>query len=545
METGTINDTRNHADSDQSQNVEDMNAEMNDLRSQVEAIQKSYAVVEYNMDGTVISANRIYLDCIGYSMREIKGLHHSILIDSSQQEDQKYTDFWNNLNKGIPQAGEFRRKDKSGQDVWLDSVYNVVADTDGKPYKVIEYSRDITEARMRSSDHYGQVEAINRSQAVMEFNLDGTIITANDLFLELTGYSLSEVQGQHHSIFVPQEIKTSQTYREFWQQLNAGEFQSGDFKYLTKSGDDLWIRATYNPILDCDSRPMKVVEYASDITANKKLNEGLRWTMAEVEDNSQTLAASAEELSATAQQMTGNCQETAAQANAVAESSSRVSKNVEQVALSVEEMKAAAKEIAQNAAEAARVGTDAVSVAEKTTLTVNRLGESSVQIGNVIKVITSIAQQTNLLALNATIEAARAGEAGKGFAVVANEVKELAKQTATATEDISQKIGSIQAETKAVVDSIRDISDIINQVNDIQNTIATAVEEQTATINGIASNASEGAKGSQAISKNIRSVSEAARSTTEGANNSLNAAHELARLATSLKSIVEVYTKAD
>ncbi len=202
-------------------------------------------------------------------------------------------------------------------------------------------------------------------------------------------------------------------------------------------------------------------------------------------------------------------------------------------------MSAAAKEIAENAACAAKVGAQAVDVANQTSKTVNILGESSVEIGKVIKVITSIAQQTNLLALNATIEAARAGEAGKGFAVVANEVKELAKQTASATEEISQKIETIQHDTTAAVNAIGEIGGIINQINDIQNTIASAVEEQTATTNEIARNAAEAAQGSQEISRNITSVSQAAQNTTVGAANSLNAASELARLSSDLKSLVD------
>jgi methyl-accepting chemotaxis protein len=202
-------------------------------------------------------------------------------------------------------------------------------------------------------------------------------------------------------------------------------------------------------------------------------------------------------------------------------------------------MSASVKEIAKNANDAARVATSAVKVAEDTNRTVAKLGESSVQIGKVIKVITSIAQQTNLLALNATIEAARAGEAGKGFAVVANEVKELAKQTAVATEDISGKIEAIQSDTKSAVSAIAEIAKVIGQINDISNTIASAVEEQSATTNEIARNATEAAKGSVDISKNITSVSTAAKSTTEGANNTLAAAQELARLSAALKAVVD------
>jgi methyl-accepting chemotaxis protein len=265
----------------------------------------------------------------------------------------------------------------------------------------------------------------------------------------------------------------------------------------------------------------------------------LKVTLDSVGSTAQSLASASEELSAVAQQMSSNSEETSAQSNVVAAASEQVSKNVATVATSAEEMSASVKEIAKNANDAARVATSAVKVAEDTNKTVAKLGESSIEIGKVIKVITSIAQQTNLLALNATIEAARAGEAGKGFAVVANEVKELAKQTAAATEDISGKIEAIQGDTKRAVTAIAEIAKVIGQINDISNTIASAVEEQSATTNEIARNATEAAKGSTEISKNITNVSTAAKSTTEGANNTLSAAQELAKLSATLKTIVD------
>ena len=245
----------------------------------------------------------------------------------------------------------------------------------------------------------------------------------------------------------------------------------------------------------------------------------LRGSVGNIAQTAQALASSAAELTAVSQQMAANAEETATQANVASAAAEQVSKNVTTVATGAEEMGASIKEIAKNANEAAKVATSAVKVAEKTNATVAKLGESSAEIGNVIKVITSIAQQTNLLALNATIEAARAGEAGKGFAVVANEVKELAKQTAKATEDISRKIEAIQGDTKGAVEAIDQIGKIINQINDIQNTIASAVEEQTATTSEISRNVAEAAKGSNEIAQNITGVAQAARSTTEGASN--------------------------
>jgi len=266
--------------------------------------------------------------------------------------------------------------------------------------------------------------------------------------------------------------------------------------------------------------------------------EKIQNTVRVIGNNIQSLAGSAEQLTAVSQQMSSNSEETATQANVVSAASEQVSKNVQTVAAGAEEMSASIKEIAKNTSDAARVAQEAVEVAEKTNQTISKLGESSTEIGNVIKVITSIAEQTNLLALNATIEAARAGEAGKGFAVVANEVKELAKQTGQATENISLKISTIQHDTREAVETIQQIGGIINQINDIANTIASAVEEQSVTTNEMARNVEEAAKGSNEIVQNITGVAQAAQSTASGATQTQAAAQELARLAAELQNVI-------
>ncbi len=272
--------------------------------------------------------------------------------------------------------------------------------------------------------------------------------------------------------------------------------------------------------------------------ATNKTADTLRASMEMLGDNVQSLSSAAEELTATSQQMSANAEETSAQTKVVSAATLSVSQNLQTVATGAEEMGASIKEIAKNATEAAKVATSAVKVAETANATVSKLGDSSTEIGQVIKVITSIAQQTNLLALNATIEAARAGEAGKGFAVVANEVKELAKETAKATEDISRKIEAIQTDTKAAVDAIGTISEVINQINGISNTIATAVEEQNATTNEMARNVGEAARGSGEITSNISGVAEAAASTSRGADDTQKAAQGLVETSKVLSDLV-------
>jgi len=279
-----------------------------------------------------------------------------------------------------------------------------------------------------------------------------------------------------------------------------------------------------------------------DLAANiNMMQKNLQEIIGSLSQNAERVATASEEFSATSQQISANSEETTAQANTVSTATDQVSQNLATVATGAEEMSVTIKDIAKNSGEAARIAGEAVKTAQDTNATVAKLGESSAEIGQVIKVITSIAQQTNLLALNATIEAARAGEAGKGFAVVANEVKELAKQTAKATEDISQKINAIQTDTKGAVEAIETIAKVITQINDFTNTIATAVEEQSATTNEMSRNVGEASKGSVQISENVKGMAQAAQSTSSSAHDSQKAAQQLAVMSTELRGLVEQF----
>jgi methyl-accepting chemotaxis protein len=472
-------------------------------------------------------------------LEEVRGQHHRLFVDPAFTASPAYVQFWNDLNAGQSKVDTFKRITKDGRDVWMQAAYTPVKDEMGRVVKVVKIATDITAAKVEAMNNERQLGEANRIQAVIEFDANGTVLNANDNFLACLGYRLDEIKGQHHRMFVDPAYAGSAAFNQFWADLRAGKFHTSEYKRFGKGGKEVWIRASYNPRVDASGKVTRVVKLATDITSQKNAEDSLALTVKQVAHNAQSVASAAEELSATAQQLSSNSEETTAQAGVAAAASEQISKNVGTVATSAEEMNASVREIAKNASQAARVASEAVHVAQATNQTVSKLGESSLEIGKVIKVITSIAQQTNLLALNATIEAARAGEAGKGFAVVANEVKELAKQTATATEDISRKIEAIQTDTKSAVGAIDQIGQIISQINDLQNTIASAVEEQTATTNEIARNASEAARGPDEIARNVTSVSQAARSTSEGAANTLNAAAELAKLAAELQQVVE------
>lgn len=500
---------------------------------QVAALHRSQAVIEFDLDGTIRSANENFLEAVGYTINEIKGKHHRIFVDPEYANSSDYKAFWKKLAKGEFDAGEYKRIGKGGREIWIQASYNPIFDDAGNPVSVIKFATDITKQKLQNADYQGQIAAISKSQAVIEFAMDGTILTANENFLKTLGYSLSEIKGKHHSMFAEENYKKSHEYTEFWEKLRRGEYDAGQYKRFGRNNKEIWIQASYNPILNADGKPFKVVKYATDITAQVMVRN-------EIGVTATSLAAASEELTAISQQIAASAEETASQSTVVSNSSEQVSKNVQTVETATAEMGVSIRDIARSANESAAVATNAVEMTKSTNEIVSKLGVSSSEIGKVVKVITSIAEQTNLLALNATIEAARAGEAGRGFAVVANEVKELAKETARATGEIGQKIAAIQSDTQAAITAIGGISEIINKVNDLSNTIAGAVEEQTATTNEISRNVSQAANSTKEITENIGAVAQAALSTSSGVSQAQMAATQLAEMAATLKNLANM-----
>jgi methyl-accepting chemotaxis protein len=237
--------------------------------AQATAISRSQAVIEFNMDGTIVTANENFLKALGYPLSEIQGRHHSMFVDPSERESVGYREFWASLNRGEYQAAEYKRVGKDGKEIWIQASYNPILDSRGKPAKVIKFATDITAQKIRSMENLGKIAAMDRSQAVIEFNMDGTIVTANENFLNAVGYALGEVQGRHHSMFVEPSERESVAYREFWASLNRGEYQAAEYKRFGKGGKEVWILATYNPILNEKGKPFKVVKFATEVTAQK------------------------------------------------------------------------------------------------------------------------------------------------------------------------------------------------------------------------------------------------------------------------------------
>ncbi|MEJ8473893.1 methyl-accepting chemotaxis protein [Roseibium algae] len=349
--------------------------------------------------------------------------------------------------------------------------------------------------RLMNIEYAGKIEALGRSQAVIEFEMDGTILDANDNFLNALGYRKGEVEGKHHSMFVDPAFRSSAEYAGFWEKLRAGEFQQSEFKRIRKDGSDVWIQATYNPIFDSSGKPVKVVKFATDITS--EINE--RQRRADVQSG---IDADLNEIAAT-------LSTTAEQATNSASTSEQTAGSVQTVAAAVEELVASIQEISRQVNSAMEVSQKAVGEAAKSSQIMTGLSEDAKTIGNVIELIDNIANQTNLLALNATIEAARAGEAGKGFAVVASEVKSLASQTSKATEDISSQIESVQSTTADAVVAIGAVMDIIEKINDISTNISAGVEEQTVVTREISTNMQTASHGVEMVTSSAQVISSA------------------------------------
>jgi methyl-accepting chemotaxis protein len=430
------------------------------------ALDKSQAIIHFRPDGTILWANNNFLNAVGYTAGEIQGKHHSIFVEPSYASSQDYKNFWQALGSGKFQAAEYKRFGKNGKEIWIQASYNPLIDKKGKVIKIVKYATDITEQTLLNADYKGQIEAIGKSQAVITFNLNGIISWANENFLNAVGYTLDEIKGKHHRMFVDSEFAQSGEYMDFWSSLARGEFQAAEYKRFGKNGKQIWIQASYNPIFDPSGKPFKVVKYATDTTAQVHARAEKNRIGGMVDQNLGSIANAVDNASR--------------QTTNAATASTQAATTVQTIAAAAEELNSSIQEIAESMARSKSSVEKAMTLTEKADQSTQDLSKAANQMNGIVNIIQDIANQINLLALNATIESARAGEAGKGFAVVASEVKNLAGQVAQATDKISSEITGMQNVAGDVVTSLVSIKEAIESIEEGVSGVASAIEEQTA-----------------------------------------------------------------
>ncbi|WP_341520301.1 methyl-accepting chemotaxis protein [Pseudomonas sp. G.S.17] len=380
-------------------------AEVVEFKGLIAALERSMAVVEFDLTGKVLRANDNFLKTMGYREDELLSKSHQDFCSPNLTRSREYSEFWAQLRAGKFVSGTFQRVTGKGQNIWLEASYNPVTDERGKVLKVVKYALDVTAKMSQEAETRSKLAALDRAMAVVEFDLSGNVLVANDNFLKVMGYGAAELKGKQHRLFCEPSLVNSAEYTDFWRRLNAGEFFSGQFKRLAKNGRVVWLEASYNPVYDADGKLYKIVKFASDISDRVEKFE------ADSRGASRAYHISAE-------------------TEKVAEHGAEV---IQQTAREM-------RQIADNIGASARL--------------VGQLGARSEQITAIVNTIRGIADQTNLLALNAAIEAARAGDQGRGFAVVADEVRQLAGRTSRSTAEIAEMIGMILTETRDAVASM-------------------------------------------------------------------------------------------
>jgi len=498
---------------------------LQELEAKFEAIDKSMAIIEFNVDGSIIVANDNFLMTLGYTIGEIQGKHHSMFCDPGYVNSLEYKQFWQKLGRGELEAGQFKRLAKDGTEVWIEASYNPIFGQDGKISKVVKFATDVTE--MKRLSQMAQMVDLSPVNTLLS-TPEGKLVYMNERS-RTTLKQLEHLLPEKVDRIVGQSIDMFHKNPEHQLRI-IKDPKNLPMKSKIKLGEET-LDLLVSPVMDTDGSYIGPMGTWEVITQKVTLVQ-------ELTTAAQHLSAAAEELSASASQMNSSSEATSGQSTQASASAEEVSKGVETVATNTEEMLASIKEIARNANEASTMSNSTRDQAQGTNTIIQKLGDSSLEIGNVIKVISSIAQQTNLLALNATIEAARAGDAGRGFAVVANEVKELAKQTAIATEDITQKIGAIQSDSEGAVNAIGEIGGSIDKLNSIAGAIAASVEEQLATTNEVARVVQDSNEGVKNITESIVKVSAAATETSVGATQVLEASKGLQSLADTLQELV-------
>lgn len=535
------------------------------------SIRRWQAVIEFDLDGKIIEANDLFLQAVGYHRSEVIGQHHSMFVPPEERATEAYRSFWQDLSVGKAFQAQFARVAKSGKRVWLQATYTPICGTDGKrPFKVIKYANDITDIKEAVSNAEGQLAAIRKAQAVIEFDLTGKVLDANENFLRALGYTIGEVKGQHHSMFVQPFERDTEAYARFWQKLACGEYDENQYLRIGKGGRKVWIQASYNPILDSLGKPYKVVKYATDITASKLATAALETAVEQT--RSVIVATQAKDLtqrvprdgksgeigelcnginelldtfSNVIQTVTGISERISAGSRRIGSDSKDLAQRTEEQAASLEETAATTEELAasvkqsfERAREAAELGTAANGVANRggaivgdAVIAMERIEKASDDIGKIIRVIDDIAFQTNLLALNAAVEAARAGDAGKGFAVVASEVRTLAQRSSEAANDIKKLITNSTAEVAGGVRLVQQAGSALGEIVTSSTSVSAALDE-------IKSASREQANGIEEVAKVVAHMDEMTQRNSSMADQSASVAAELQLATDSLQGLV-------
>ncbi|THV22428.1 methyl-accepting chemotaxis protein [Peteryoungia ipomoeae] len=529
-----------------------------DSNAILDALSRSQAIIEFTPDGIIQNANENFCRAVGYSLAEIRGKHHRIFCDPAYAASADYREFWSNLNRGQFDSREYRRLRKDGSEIWIQASYNPVY-RGSKLTKIVKIAADITEAKRKATEDAGKLAAIGRVQAVIEFTPQGKILNANENFLAAVGYDLTEIVGRHHSIFCEPAYAQSAAYQGFWQTLAEGQFVTDEFKRIGKGGKEIWIQASYNPIVDHNGKVLKVIKFATDITDRIHAVDAIADGLEALADGDLTCEIGAAftpafermrkdfngtlcRLRQTIASVSNNTENIAGGAGEIMASCSDLAKRTEVQAASVEETAAALQQITRTVTDSSRRASEAGELVARTKAGAEKSGEvvrsaidamdqienSSREISNIIGVIDDIAFQTNLLALNAGVEAARAGEAGKGFAVVAQEVRELAQRSANAAKEIKTLINAssdhVRNGVQLVGETGRALEQIVSEVQEINGNViaivgsaqeqATALSAIGASVTGMDANTQQNAimvEQSTAASENLASQASALR----------------------------------